>query len=368
MNWSFRHSPFLVTLGLVLVAMFLLTIGDLLLARVERSEDVLAAAALYTQAQDAVKHGEAAQAVNHLKDAIAIERANRTYRIALAEAELASGDPESSRTILTDLLQSDPSDGRASLILARVLLRQGSFTDAVSYYHRAVFGRWPPYGPNARLQARFELIDVLAKHDSKDELLAELLAVQDQAPRDPAMRLRIGNLLISAGSPTRAIDEFRAVLADSPGSAAAQSGLGEAYFALGNYRQARRNFEAALRLTPGDAVAKQKLELCSELLQLDPMLRGLASSERVRRSALLLARSVEEFGRCNARAPGDQTAALIDQANAAAKARVPAYRESEALESNLALAEQLWRERPGLCGKAPARDTALSLVLERMSL
>ena len=60
-----------------------------------------------------------------------------------------------------------------------------------------------------RLRVRFELIDLLAQRNSKEELLAELLPIQDEAPRDLKTRTQMGRLFLLAGSPARAADIFR---------------------------------------------------------------------------------------------------------------------------------------------------------------
>src|SRR5208337_2997253 len=173
-----------------------------------------------------------------IKDAIAIERGNRDYPRTLAQAQFAAGKTADAETTLTNLLQSDATDGLASLIMGRVLVKEGRFAEAVSYFHRAIYGHWNEDEAQNRLRVRFELIDLLAQRNSKEELLAELLPVQDDAPRDLKTQTRMGRLFLLAGSPARAAGVFRGILLDAPANADAYAGLGEAEFARGNYRAA----------------------------------------------------------------------------------------------------------------------------------
>jgi tetratricopeptide (TPR) repeat protein len=106
------------------------------------------------------------------------------------------------------LLETDPTDAFASLILARVLKEEARYREAVSYFHRAIYGRFSDDPEGNRLKTRFELIDVLAERKSKEELLAQLLAVADEAPGDLKTRKRIGRLFLAAGSPSRAAEVF----------------------------------------------------------------------------------------------------------------------------------------------------------------
>ncbi len=184
------------------------------------------------------------------------------------------------------------------------------------------------------------------KQDAKKELLAELLPLQDELPADLASRKHLAQLFLMAGSPTRAADMFRQILRESHHDADAYAGLGEAEFANRNYRNAQIYLQIASRLKPGDAKVQAQLELCEQVLALDPTQRGLSSAERVRRSEKLL-----ELAR--------QCAAAAEPVSPPRNADV---------EANLNLAERLWQQRKPNCNQAadPAEE-ALALVLARLS-
>jgi len=358
---------FLGTMGLVFLAIAAIFAADMFLARMERAESHVEAARLFRQGRDSMLRGENAEAIERIKGAISIERGNRDYLRTLAQAQLAAGKTADAESTLEELLQSDSTDGLASLIMGRVLVKEGRFAEAISYFHRAVYGQWDAAAAANRLRARFELIDLLAQRNSKEELLAELLPVQDRASRDLKTQIRLGRLYLLAGSPPRAAVVFRGILRDFPANADVYAGLGEAEFAQSNYRTAQRDFQTALRLAPDDQATRQSLDRCNELLMLDPALRGLSREEYFRRSRKLVELTLGEASQCAGRNPSPELQGLLDQAAKALKAPVSAGRQGEAAESNLDLAERLWQARRKECAAPPATDSPLALVLARIA-
>jgi tetratricopeptide (TPR) repeat protein len=127
-------------------------------------------------------------------------------------------------------------------------------------------------------------------------------------------RTRLGRLFLLAGSPARAADVFRGILHDAPANADAYAGLGEAEFARGNYRAAQRDFQTALRLAPDDQAARQRLDLCNELLMLDPTMRGLGPLERFSGASSLSSLRPDQTSQCIGQNPSPQLQELLDQA------------------------------------------------------
>ena len=190
--------------------------------------------------------------------------------------------------------------------------------------------------------------------------------MEEHAPKDLKSRLRLGQLLLLAGSPGRAADVFRGIVRDEPANAEAHAGLGEADFARADYRGAQRHFEEALRIAPNDGNTRRHLEVCSEFLALDPMRRGLDPQERYRRSLKLLELTSAEVDKCITKNQPPEVEALLDKAASAQTAHVKAARQGESAEANLDLAEQLWQLRKRECKAAAPSDTPLALVLARL--
>lgn len=367
MRGPFRSPSFPGTLLLAGAAILALFAADTFLAKIEQAESRAQADRLFREGQTLLSRGDSRKAMEKFKGAISAERGNRQYRLSLAEVQIAAGDTTAARDVLNGLLQSDPGDGRTNLLMARVLRKEENTAPAISYYRRAIYGQWQPDPAQSRLAVRYELIDLLARQDAKQDLLAELLPLDEQAPHDVATRLRIGRLFLTAGTPTRAAEVFREILHDHPADAGAQGGLGQAEFDQGHYRIAQRHLQAALRLSPADATLQRSIGLCDELLHLDPTLRGLGPAERYRRSVKLLALVAEEAGRCVGPASSPDLRELTAKAREAADARVRPARYAEVAEANLDVAEQLWQARRKECTLPLASDSPLALVLARLA-
>jgi hypothetical protein len=73
------------------------------------------------------------------------------------------GHPDEGAVYLNEGLKRDPNNGVANLGLARIAAARGKTSDAITYYHRAIYGSWPAGGENNRLEARFELAEYLKK-------------------------------------------------------------------------------------------------------------------------------------------------------------------------------------------------------------
>lgn len=366
---SLASGPtFVATFAVVFVAMAALFVIDTFLARMEQTEGRSEAVRLFDEGQQLAKQGRNIEAVEHFRSALSLARGNREYQLALAKSLLDAGNPEDAEATLRDVLQRTPTDGPANLAMARVLVKENRVAEATSYYHRAIYGQWKEDPHGNRVRVRFELVDLLARQDARQELLAELLPLEDAAPDNDETRKRIGRLFIVAGSPARASEVFRSILRRHPQDAGAYLGLGEAEFARGNYRTAQTDFTMALRLKPDDEEIRTRLDLCNEVLALDPMRRGLAQSEQYRRSVKLVSLTLEQLTPCAGSSPDASLSDLMDKANQALKRRVSAWRQGEALETNLDLAEQLWQARRTAC-KEPLKpaDEPLALVISKLA-
>ena len=364
---SASAGVFLATFAIILLAMGGLFALDLFLAGLERRELRSEARHLYQEGVTLAERGRPREAVNRFQSAVAAERSNPVYQRALAEAMLNAGKPEEARDIAAELLQRNPTDAAASLLVARALVRQRKPAQAIPYYHRAIYGVWDTHPAGNRVRSRFELVDVLAGMEARRELLAELLPLQDQAPSDRETRKRIAHLFLEAGAPTRAIEIFRSLLKQKR-DAGAYAGLGEAELARGNYRSARANFAAAAELAPGDSTIARRLALARRVIELDPTQRGISAEEEYRRSVELLGLTLQAADSCLA-GTAVATQAFVDSARTALVAR---RRRStgrhEVVEANVDLAERLWQLRRAECAAAPtAAEEPVALVLERLA-
>lgn len=356
------------TLAAVLVSIVGLSVADAYLARTERTENSLEGKRLEAAGLALMKQDRPADAAEQFKGALSIERDNDAYKLELGEAQLAAGELTDAESTLEELLRRNSTSGPANLALARVLMKEGRAADAVSAYHRAIYGHWDQDPAQHEMNARFELVNFLAAQGSKSDLLSELLPLIDVAPENPVIRGRLGWLFLDAGSAPRAAEIFGDILRHYPRNADAYDGLGEAEFASGNYQTARGDFQSAANLRrPADPQVLARLKLCNEVLALDPMRRGLSPQEQHMRSVKMLDLASESVKRCESPlTPLSQE--MVDEAEKAMKHRVIAAEMSKAVESNMNLAEELWNIREQRCGQIPAReDEALRLVLAKIA-
>jgi len=357
-------SEFIATFAVVLAAIVGLLLFDTALARVDISGRKAYAAREFAAGQHLMALRHMDQAIEHLRAATTLDGENSDYGVALAQATLADGRPAAAEQMLLPLLERDETDGATNLAMARVLAAEGRNDAAKSNYHRAIYGRWPAGAEKSRTDARFELIDLLARTNARQELLAELLPIQDDSTNDGAQRKRVAHLFVVAGQPSRAVVIYREILRRDSRDADAYVGLAEAALSLGDFATARADLLAAQKLSPADSVSLQsRMILTDSVIALDPTQPGLSITEQARRSRNLLQMTVSSTRRCLA-AQAPQVAAALDSATALVSSAGAAAAAS--IVQNLSLAEQLWGLRRSRC-EAEREDGALALVHNRIT-
>jgi len=359
-------SEFIATFAVILAAVVGLVLFDTALARIDSRERKVSAAREFAAGEQLVAKGKNDQAIEHLRSASTLDGENTRYATALADAVLADGRPKDAELLLVPLLERNGTDGAANLTMARVLVKEGKIAEAKSYYHRAIYELWPRGAEDNRTTARFELIDLLASTDARQELLAELLPIQDDSTNSLAQRKRIAHLFVVAGSPSRAVTIFRDVLRHDAKDADAYIGLAEAALSLGDFATAKADLVAAQKLSPQDSSSIQaRISVTDSVIALDPTQRGLSLGEQYRRSRYLVQLTLASVRKClGTQAP--DVAAALNSAGASLVASAAAASQSQSIDQTLLLAEQLWALRRGRCA-AERPDGALALVQNRIT-
>jgi chloride channel protein, CIC family len=316
----------------------------------------------YKTGNELLQQDRADEAVQQFRDALSGAPGNPQYRLALGLALVKDNHLAEASVYLNALLKRDPENALASLGEARIVAAQGNAADAVRYYRRAIDGAWPAGQDRNRMQARLELASLQEKIGQKTQAIGELLAASGAA-REPAVKKKIGQLLLSYSAPREAADVFRDMARTDDRDADAYTGLGEAELASENYQEARDAFLKALDRNPSDPASKTQLALIEQVLALDPNARGLRATARYQRSKELLQAEIMRFDQCQ---PGSQTADAARKALALANRPRPADLEDSA-DMNLMLAEDLWRQGHKLCSPLPDRSSPVDRVLARLS-
>jgi tetratricopeptide (TPR) repeat protein len=333
---------------------------------------------LETQAQQAhiqgaqlLKQGKVNQAIELFRKAHVWERGNALYELDLIDALLAARKTEEAEPLVNEILLREPDDGRANLSAARWMLQRGKPADAISYYHRAVYGDWGPNASARRVAVRMELVHLLIAQGRKRELLAELLNLQVEAGTNMPIQKALGYLFLVAGAPSQAAAAYQTMIEHDPKDADAHAGLAEAELERGEYRNAHSAFLAALRYKPQDASIQRRLELSNTLAELDPTPRRLASMEKYRRSVRILRLAYDDLNACIAKGTGTPSAAtaqLLSAGRDALAGKPPSQATNEVSEGVLGVAEKTWQARVAACGSSvSSEEEPLRLIIEKLS-
>jgi CIC family chloride channel protein len=298
------------------------------------------------------------EAIEPYRDALSISHVPE-YRLALAQALAKSDHLPEAALYFNEVLQEQPNNGPANLGLARVAVEQSNLPDAVAHYHRAIYGTWPDMPEEHRIQARLELVEALAKTGRRSQAQAELLLLAAQPPVDLTLQEQIARMLFDTGLPQKATTLFRSILRQHGGDAQALAGLGDAEFAQGNYTAARDSYRGALKLIPSDTAMAKRADLCDRILVLDPTLPRLRASERYERSKQILSRLLDSVVTCHV------AGEAVRDAHEAVDSKRRPLSLSDAAETNLALATQIWPLLSSCSSKPPPND-ATSIVMSKL--
>ncbi|HWW85330.1 MAG TPA: tetratricopeptide repeat protein, partial [Vicinamibacterales bacterium] len=200
----------LAALLIVAVATFALTRA---VAASNHDRSLRDAAEWYRRGQQQLERRQLDAAIDDFRRATVRDRAERRYVLALARALTLKQDYEAARSALLTLRESAPEDPDINLELARLAAERQDVTEAVRYYHNALYAAWPSDQTDARRRVRLELIRFLLTRGQVGRAQAELLSLAaTDLPDDAATRLDVARLFATAGDATHALDQFQRTL------------------------------------------------------------------------------------------------------------------------------------------------------------
>jgi tetratricopeptide (TPR) repeat protein len=272
-------------------------------------------------------------AIEELRAALTCENNNPQYQLSLGRALRATGRLDEAESYLQSLWERTPEDGTINLALARIAVKRGSIDDATRYYHNSMYGVWTSNADANRRKARIELIEFLLQKNAIAQARAELVALTDFLPPDPALHLQAAQFLTRAQDYPNALAEYEKVLRldgrnqdrmnQDRGNSAALAGAGEAAYRAGRYRTAQRYLQDAISADPQDSNSRNLYASATLILETDPFVRRISDAERNRRIVADLTTAGERLTSC-ARQKGVNLAA----ANLAPANLAPANNES----------------------------------------
>jgi len=360
---------FIATIGVVFASIALLFVFDTALAGLDRRETTSHAAADFEEGSALMASGNPAAAAESFRAAWNLDRRKVEYPVSLAAAVLSLGRPADAENLLAPTVAANPTNGQVNLEMARILASERRFAESASYYHRAIYGLWPDDSERFRSAARFELIDLLAAHGSRRELLSELLPIQTDSSVAKSVRRRMGHLFLEAGAPDRAAAIFRELLREDATDADAYSGLAEYALERGSLETARADFASALRLAPGDSAISKRIAAVDSAISLDPLRRGISDAEAYARAKRLLGMTSTISAGCVQAGGNAELRAALDSASIVLVS-TPPHRGADlrtATDDVVALAAELWKLTPGSCVSATQKGGALGLLQSKIS-
>ena len=313
-----------------------------------RAERTTRAQGYFAAANELVQKERYEEAIEQYRNALSVSH-SLDYRLALALALVKAGHLDEARIYLGEVLRERPSSGAANLGMAEIEAQEGNIDQAILSYQRAIFGAWPDHSQHNRLQARIELVEALAKAGQWPQARAELLSTASAGPLsgpvDPASKKLVGRMLIDYGLAKDAVTLFRDLARHDKQDPGVWDGLGDAEYADGDYAQARDAYHASLAIDPADPQALRRLDICNEILALDPTLPGLGRTQRLERSRGIASAAAAALARC-----GGTPGTLPRRATA---------------DENLSHAADMWRARPASCKPAESEE-ALAAVMAKI--
>jgi tetratricopeptide (TPR) repeat protein len=377
------HTPparrtVLVLVALTLIAILAFALVSRLVTRYKANERQLAWH-VYEQGMSLYKAGDPARALDNFRTALTYDPDNFEYQLSLARALRDSGNLAESETYLASLWQRNPEDGVINLAMGRLAVRRNSVTDALRYYHNAIYGAWSANAEISRRNARLELIRFLIQQKSNALAESELITLVQTLPADPALHIEAAGLFMEIQDYDQAFSVYEAILKRDPHEQAALAGAGQAAFQLGRYRTAEQFLAQAVQASPADHVSQQSLQTANLVLSVDPFRRHLSDADRNRRLVNAFTSAGERLQNCaktngaNLDTPTSPPTPLqILQASwKKMQPQVKSLRtapESDVPDSIMDLVSQVESQTAQQCGAPTGTDLALLLVTQHRGM
>lgn len=319
------------------------------------------AADWYAQGQRQIQVGDLDAAVAAFRRAAVKNPGARQYMLALARALAGKRLDAEARSTLVALRESSPEDAEVNIELARLAAVRQDVTEAVRYYHNALYSPWSSAQTDARRQVRLELARFLIAHAQASPAISELLISSVDTPDTAAAHVELARLFSEAGDLPHASDQFASALKREPENGPALAGAGETAFRAGDYVAARRY----LRRAPADAAVTDMKNVADLVVSSDPLASRLPSTERQRRLIAVFTYAGRRLEACVAAggtAEADMSSLQREAASFKRKLKPPAIRESDTLEAGADLSLRIVTAAARHCPPLTSMDRALDLI------
>jgi tetratricopeptide (TPR) repeat protein len=320
------------------------------------------AAEWFRQGQDALAAGRIDSAIDAFRRATVRNRTEKDYVLALARALALDHDDDAARAALMTLREAAPEDPDINLQLARLAVHRQDSTEALRFYHNALYAPWPAELGDERRGVRLELVRFLLAHHQMGRALSELLAVSD-LPDRVGPHLEVGDLFAEVGEYGHALDQYERTLRLDPADGRALAGAGQSAFHLGQYALAQTYLSRAPNLDDVQTT-RETVEL---VMTNDPLANRLGSAERRRRLTADLDYARRRLAECvaqraNGAATSDETALRGEAEDFSGTLKPSGILDADLLEMGMDLVSRIAGHVVQSCASPAPLDRAMVLI------
>jgi tetratricopeptide (TPR) repeat protein len=334
------------------------------IASSNRAMSVRDAVEWYQRGIAAVDTGHLDEAIDAFRRAAARDRSQPRYVLALARALALRHDDDAARNVLLALREASPESAEINLELARLAARRRDVTEALQFYHHALYAPWPADRVGERRDVRLELVRFLLGQQQSGRALSELLAAVSDLPDTLQMHLDVGQLFASAGDYAHSLNQFQQALRLAPNNTEGLVGAGRAAFRTGEYAMARDYLRRIS--SPPEDVAHTR-EIVELILSRDPLAARLGSIERRRRLTSDVSYMQQRLAGCGPQgAPGppagDAVALRQQLDDLSEQLAAPGPLEQDTIEIGVEVIARCAAYAVAACGPDTSADQALILI------
>ena len=347
----------------VAVAAFLVTRA---VAESNRDTSLRDAAEWYRRGQQQIEAGRLTTPSTRFVARPCRDRNDKRYALALAHALALNGENDAARGALLTLRESAPEDPEINLQLARLAAGQPDVTEALRFYHNALYAPWPVEQADARRRVRFELIGFLLAHDQTSRALSELLAVNTDLPDDAGASPGGGTAVCQGRRPS--VTRWSSFSERSVWLLRATTRSRAPEKRRSSWATTRSPERICANCRRRRTTSRNTRDLVELVLSNDPLAKRLGSAERRRRLAADFAYAQQRLSTCLGQRAGgqltDEERALQDE-DPDVREPVEARRailEQDTVETGVDLIDRIEHQIVQMCGPQTTLDHALSLI------
>jgi tetratricopeptide (TPR) repeat protein len=327
----------------------------------------------FDQGEASFRAGDIKSALTDYRNALVYAPDNAKFQFHLAQALAAAGRGDEGRSYLLNLLSESPGSGDVNLTLARIAAHKGLTSEALRYYHGAIYGEWDHDPIVKRWQVRRELAEYLLDHGLQQQAVPEIIALADSTPANDTEQLRVvGILLLRAKLWTRALEVFRTILSANASDEDALLGAATSAFNLGQYGAALDYFDRRPEKEGDASRVAEMYKTAQQINEMNAFLPGLSREAKARRAANDLFLATARLQQCAGQVGQSLTAtppqSQLQKAFAESKELTADQswqniaKHPETVDEVIGHAFEMENAAAAVCGEAEGADRALWLL------